>query len=55
MAESVQYIGSLASGSASTDWEKQYNEFTEALKKAGIDDLVAAYQTQLDEWLATQN
>ena len=50
-----QYIGSLASGSASTDWEKQYNEFTEALKKAGIDDLVAAYQTQLDEWLATQN
>ena len=50
-----QYVGTLSSGSASTNWESQYNEFVEALKSAGIDDLVAAYQSQLDEWLAAQN
>lgn len=50
-----QYVGTLAAGSAGSDWEKTYDEFTSSLKSAGIDDLVAAYQTQLDEWLATQN
>ncbi len=50
-----QYVATLAAGSAGSNWEKTYDEFLSALKSAGIDDLVAAYQTQLDDWLATQN
>lgn len=50
-----QYVASLASGSNGAEWEKTYDEFTTALKAAGIDDLVAAYQSQLDNWLANQN
>ncbi len=51
-----QYISTLQSGAAGeSGWESTYNDFADALKAAGIDDLISAYQTQLDDWLATQN
>ena len=46
-----QYHPMLDSGSAS-DWEATLNEFNEKLQAAGIDQLVEAYQSQLDAWLA---
>ena len=46
-----QYHPMLDSGSAS-DWEATLDEFIEKLKAAGIDQLVEAYQSQLDAWLA---
>ena len=46
-----QYHPMLDSGSAS-DWETTYGEFIDKLKAAGIDQLVEAYQAQLDAWLA---
>lgn len=49
-----QYAAALNSGSAGNDWEATLEEFQSALKQAGIDDLVAAYQEQLDAWLAQQ-
>ena len=49
-----QYLASVSSGSAGADWEKTLTEFQNALKQAGIDDLIAEYQKQLDAWLATQ-
>ena len=49
-----QYLATLNSGVAGADWENTLTEFQDALSKAGIDDLIAAYQSQLDEWLAQQ-
>ncbi len=49
-----QYLASVSSGSSGADWEKTLTEFQNALKKAGIDDLIAEYQKQLDAWLAAQ-
>ena len=46
-----QYHPILDSGSAS-DWEATYAEFIDKLKAAGIDQLIEAYQGQLDAWLA---
>ena len=46
-----QYAPALDSGS-STDWQADLATFRAALKDAGIDDLIAAYQAQLDAWLA---
>jgi len=42
----------LASGSV--DYESTYAEFTAALEKAGINDIVAAYHEQVDAWLAAK-
>ena len=42
-----EYAPGLESGT--TD---NYNEFIKALKKAGVDKVVAEYQSQLDAWLA---
>ncbi len=49
-----QYIATLMSGSAGDNWEATLTDFQNALKAAGIDDLIAAYQEQLDNWLAQQ-
>ena len=46
-----QYHPQLDSGAAS-DWEAVYAEFIDKLKAAGIDQLIEAYQGQLDAWLA---
>ena len=46
-----QYHPILDSGSSS-DWETTYAEFIDKLKAAGIDQLIEAYQGQLDAWLA---
>lgn len=47
-----QYRSGLASGSV--EYESTYQAFVDALKAAGIETIVAAYQEQLDAWLATQ-
>ena len=49
-----QYAAALNSGSTGNGWEVTLEKFQSALKQAGIDDLVAAYQEQLDAWLAQQ-
>ena len=46
-----QYHPILDSGSAS-DWEATYAEFLDKLQAAGIEQLIEAYQGQLDAWLA---
>ncbi len=48
-----QYKKGLASGSV--DYDTIYPEFTAALEAAGIDKIVAAYQEQLNAWLAARN
>ena len=47
----LKYVPTLAAGSA-PDWQSTLASFREELKANGIDELVAAYQAQLDEWLA---
>ncbi len=49
-----QYIATLMSGSAGDNWESVLEDFQNALKAAGIDDLISSYQEQLDNWLAQQ-
>ena len=49
-----QYLATIQAGTKGAEWEKTFEEFQNALKKAGIDDLIAAYQKQLDDWLAQQ-
>ncbi len=49
-----QYATSLESGSAS-DLDSNYQEFISALKAAGVDSIVAEYQSQLDTWLSSQS
>ena len=49
-----EYLPSLETGSTS-DLEGTYQEFISKLKDAGIDDVIADNQAQLDAWLAQQN
>ncbi len=44
-----QYLPGLSCGSVDPDTE--IDKFNQALKDAGIDDIIAAKQEQLDEWL----
>lgn len=46
------YKGTILSGSSSGDFEAYYKKFQDDLIKAGVEELVAAYQSQLDEWIA---
>lgn len=46
-----QYAPGLSSGSTN-DFNATYTEFSDKLKAAGIEKVVAAYQKQLDDWLA---
>lgn len=48
-----QYIPTLESGTE-TDLDALYNEFLDALKTAGIDDIIADNQAQFDAWQAQQ-
>ena len=48
-----QYYQLLSFG-ASDNFEKDYQAFMSALKKAGIDDLIEKIQKQLDDWAASQ-
>ncbi len=47
-----KYKKTVLSGSSSKDFETYYNEFLDELTAAGVDELVSAYQEQLDAWLA---
>lgn len=49
-----QYLAQVLSGNAGDNWETVLQQFQDGLTQAGIDELVAAYQSQLDEWLAQQ-
>jgi len=46
-----QYKPSLESGAARP---AMYDEFIQAMKDAGVDKVIEAYQSQLDAWLAEQ-
>lgn len=48
-----QYKSQLTTGIAS-DVDATYQEFKDALQGAGIDEVIAEYQSQLDAWLAAQ-
>ncbi|MBQ9413055.1 MAG: ABC transporter substrate-binding protein [Oscillospiraceae bacterium] len=48
---SDRYIASLASGSA-LDWEDSVKKIREDMASAGMNELVAGYQEQLNAWLA---
>lgn len=48
-----EYLPALETGSAA-DLEGTYQEFIKKLKDAGIDDVIADNQAQLDAWLAEQ-
>ncbi len=47
-----KYKTTVLSGSTTQDFDTYYQEFLDELTANGIDELVAAYQAQLDEWLA---
>lgn len=47
-----KYKTTILSGSSSQDFDTYYQEFLDDLTAAGVDDLVKAYQDQLDAWLA---
>lgn len=47
-----EYFTSLAAGML--DYDKYYQEFVEKMEKAGIKELMADVQTQLDEYLASK-
>ena len=49
-----QYMATLYSGIAEDKWQSTLTEYQNALKAAGIEELIAAYQEQLDNWLAQQ-
>jgi len=46
-----EYQFQLAYGALGDDWEATYNDFLAALDAAGIDDVIAEYQSQIDEYL----
>lgn len=48
-----EYLDQLASG-ALGDWKSTYEEYSQKLKVAGNDKVIAEYQRQIDEFLANQ-
>lgn len=49
-----KYKTTILSGSCSQDYDTYYQEFLDELTANGINDLVEAYQKQLDDWLSSQ-
>lgn len=49
-----EYRDALYAGVNGDDMDTMYEEMAEKLEAAGIDEIVEAYQTQLDAWLAEQ-
>ncbi|MCI8894774.1 MAG: ABC transporter substrate-binding protein [Lachnospiraceae bacterium] len=49
-----EYKPMLSSGVYGAETEAKYQEYLTALEGAGINDIIAEYQSQLDAWLATQ-
>lgn len=49
-----EYKPMLSAGVYGADTAAKYDEFIAALEGAGINEIIAEYQTQLDEWLAQQ-
>ena len=47
-----KYKTTILSGSCTGDFDAYYQEFLDELTANGIDELVSAYQAQLDEWVA---
>ncbi len=46
-----EYMRSLASGALGDEWESYYNEWMEKTNAAGVDDVKAELQKQVDEFL----
>lgn len=51
---SNEYKPMLSAGVYGADTETKYNEYIAALEAAGINDIIAEYQSQLDAWLASK-
>lgn len=51
---SNEYKPMLSSGAYGAQTEAKYEEYIAALEANGINDIIAEYQRQLDEWLAQQ-
>ena len=49
-----KYKTTILSGSCSQDYDTYYQKFLDELIANGINDLVEAYQKQLDDWLSSQ-
>ena len=49
-----EYKPMLSAGVYGTDTEAKYEEFMAALERAGMKEILAEYQSQLDDWLAAQ-
>lgn len=47
-----KYKRTLLSGSSSEAFDSYYQKFLDELTAAGVDELVDAYQEQLDAWMA---
>ena len=47
-----KYKRTLLSGSSSEDFNTYYQKFLDELTAAGVDELVSAYQEQLDAWMS---
>ena len=51
---SNEYKPMLSSGVYGADTAVKYEEYITALEGAGINDIIAEYQSQLDAWLSQQ-
>lgn len=47
----AEYSAQLNTGVLGDEWEETYDEFLSALDAAGVDDIIAEYQSQIDEFL----
>ena len=51
MAVQKEYYEGLKSGVKGADWEAYFNEYVAKLESAGVADVVACLQGQVDEFL----
>jgi len=54
VAVAGEYYGSLMWGLAGEDFEAHYDECMKKMETAGLNEVKAEFQRQLDEWLASQ-
>ncbi|MGN0980951.1 MAG: ABC transporter substrate-binding protein [Candidatus Avoscillospira sp.] len=50
-----EYASQLDNGVGGDNWEEIYNNYVSARKDAGVDELIAEFQRQLDEYIAANN
>lgn len=50
-----EYVPTLQRGALGSGWEARYNEFLQKLEDAGVNDIMAEYQRQVDEYVKANN